>query len=205
MSIQDTSNKGQRRHMEEVFGFQVPTSDFYLHRGHAWVLIEKENLVRVGLDDFSQKILGPADEIKFPDVGRIYYQDHICTALIRQGHKASFLAPVDGTIGEINPKVREKPSLVYDDPYGEGWLFMVTPTNLQSNLNNLSSGEANLAWIDAESHRLLNLMGSTAGATLPTGGEVIADVYGHYPLIGWRSLVKEFFLPIMTKNWKKRA
>lgn len=202
MSTQDT---GPRHHMEEVFGFQVPTSDYYLHRGHAWVLIEGGGQVRVGLDDFSQKILGPADEIKFPDVGKVYYQDHICTALIRQGHKASFLAPVDGTIEEINTKVLEKPSLVYDDPYGDGWLFMVLPINLQQNLDNLSTGEANLAWIDAESQRLLNLMGSTVGATLPTGGEVVADVYGHYPLIGWRSLVREFFLPLLTQNWKKRA
>ena len=202
MSTKDT---GERHHMEEVFGFQVPTSDYYLHRGHAWVLIEDAGQVKVGLDDFSQKILGPADEIKFPAVGRVYYQDHVCTAVIRQGHKASFLAPVDGTIGEINPKVWEKPSLVYDDPYGEGWLFMVTPINLKHNLANLSSGEANLAWIEAESQRLMNLMGSKVGATLPTGGEVVADVYGHYPLIGWRSLVKEFFLPILTKNWKKRA
>ncbi len=202
MSTQDT---GPRHHMEEVFGFQVPTSDYYLHRGHAWVLIEGGGQVRVGLDDFSQKILGPADEIKFPDVGKVYYQDHICTALIRQGHKASFLAPVDGTIEKINTKVLEKPSLVYDDPYGDGWLFMVLPINLQQNLDNLSTGEANLAWIDAESQRLLNLMGSTVGATLPTGGEVVADVYGHYPLIGWRSLVREFFLPLLTQNWKKRA
>jgi glycine cleavage system H lipoate-binding protein len=202
MSTKDT---GERHHMEEVLGFQVPTSDYYLHRGHAWVLIEDEGQVRVGLDDFSQKILGPADEIKFPAVGRVYYQDHVCTALIRQGHKASFLAPVDGTIDEINPKVWEKPSLVYDDPYGEGWLFMVTPINLQHNLTNLSSGEANVAWIEAESNRLMNLMGSKVGVTLPTGGEIVPDVYGHYPLIGWRSLVKEFFLPILTKNWKKRA
>jgi glycine cleavage system H lipoate-binding protein len=202
MSTQDT---GPRHHMEEVFGFQVPTSDYYLHRGHAWVLIEGEGQLRVGLDDFSQKILGPADEIKFPDVGRVYYQDHICTALIRQGHKASFLAPVDGTIDKINTKVLEKPSLAYDDPYGEGWLVMVVPINLRQNLDNLTSGEANLAWIDAESHRLLDLMGSAVGTTRPTGGEVVPDVYGHYPLLGWRSLVREFFLPILTQNWKKRT
>ncbi len=67
------------------------------------------------------------------------------------------------------------------------------------------SGEANVAWIEAESNRLMNLMGSKVGVTLPTGGEIVPDVYGHYPLIGWRSLVKEFFLPILTKNWKKRA
>ena len=79
-------------------------------------------------------------------------------ALVRQGHKASFVAPVDGVIEAVNPKVRQQPSLVHDDPYEEGWLFLVKPTNLQRNLDNLLSGEANAAWIDQESHRLLNLM-----------------------------------------------
>ena len=55
-------------------------------------------------------------------------------ALLKQGQKASFLAPVDGAIAAVNPKVRENPSLIHDDPYGEGWLFRVMPTNLQRNL-----------------------------------------------------------------------
>jgi glycine cleavage system H protein len=75
------------------------------------------------MDDFSQKVLGPADELKVPAVGMVYYQDHICMALLKQGQKASFLAPVDGAIAEVNPKVRENPSLIHDDPYGEGWLL----------------------------------------------------------------------------------
>ena len=45
--------------MVEVFGFQVPADTYYLHRGHAWARLEGEDQVRVGLDDFSQKILGP--------------------------------------------------------------------------------------------------------------------------------------------------
>lgn len=196
--------------MVEVFGFQVPIDKYYLHRGHAWAVLEKDDLVRVGLDDFSQKILGPADEIKLPEVGKTYYQDHLCLVLLRQGRKASFEAPVDGAIEAINPKVRQRPSLVHDDPYGEGWLFLVKPINLRRNLDNLLSGEANAAWIDAESHRLMNLMDTRVGFTLPDGGAIIDDVYGNYPDLGWRPLVQEFFLQnlsrkgfLPTAKWKK--
>lgn len=194
-----------RPQMAEVFGFKVPTNNYYLHRGHAWAVVEPTGQVRVGLDDFSQKILGPADELALPDVGKVYYQDHICMALVRQGHKASFVAPVDGVIEAVNPKVRQKPSLVHDDPYEEGWLFLVNPTNLQQNLDNLLSGEANAAWIDQESHRLLNLMDTQVGVTLPSGGSIIDDVYGHYPKLGWRRLVQEFLLQNLTRSWKKRS
>lgn len=197
--------KPARPQMAEVFGFQVPTSNYYLHQGHAWALVEAEDQVRVGVDDFSQKLLGPADKIALPTVGKVYYQDHICMSLFRQGHKAPFLAPVDGAIAAINPQVRQNPGLVHNDPYGDGWLFLVKPTNIQRNLETLSYGEANAAWIDQESHRLLGLMETTVGVTLPSGGAVIDDVYGHYPRLGWRPLVQSFLLPVLSRSWKKRS
>jgi glycine cleavage system H lipoate-binding protein len=189
----------------ETFGVQAPPGDYYLHRGHAWAALEDSGEVRVGLDDFSQKILGPADALKLPDVGTVFYQDHICMAVIKKDNKASFEAPVDGMITAVNPKVQKNPRLLHDDPYGEGWLFKVKPTNLEHNLANLLSGEKNDAWIGKEAHRLLNLMDTAAGVTLPTGGALSSDVYGQCPQIGWRRLVKEFFLPDVTRNWKKRA
>ncbi len=191
-----------RPQMAEVFGFQVPTDTYYLHRGHAWAVVESDDRVRVGLDDFSQKVLGPVDKFTFPEVGKVYRQDHICMALVRQKRIASFLAPVDGIIEVINPKVRRQPSLVHDDPYGEGWLFLVKPINLQRNLDNLAFGEGNVDWIDLEAHRLLNLMGPTC--TLPDGGSIINDVFGHYPQLGWQVLEREFFLPLPTRGWKKK-
>lgn len=204
---------GDRQHREqspgvqmaEVFGFQVPVSDYFLHRGHAWAVPEDTGLVRVGLDDFSQKVLGTAEDLKLPAVGMVYYQDHISMALLREGRKASFLAPVDGAIAAVNPKVRENPGLIHDDPYGEGWLFKVRPINLPRNLDNLFSGEANAAWIHQESHRLMSLMETEIGVTVPDGGTFINDVYGHYPELGWRPLVQKFFLTSLSREWQKRA
>lgn len=191
--------------MANVFGFKVPVNFYYLHRGHSWAVLEESGQVRVGLDDFSQKLLGQADELKFPEIGKVYYQDHVCMALFRQGNKASLEAPVDGAIEAVNPKVRQDPGLINRDPYGEGWLFKVRPANLRQNLEKLFFGEANATWIDQESHRLLFIMEGTVGATLPSGGEVVNDVYGQFPNVGWRRLVKEFLLTNVTRDWRKRS
>ena len=188
----------------EVFGFRVPVTRYYLHPGHTWALLEADGRVRVGLDDFSQKILGPAEAVELPRLGELYYQNHVCLALVRQGHKAKFLAPVDGVVDEINAAVAQQPQLIHDDPYGEGWLFLMRPTNLAQNLTQLLGGEGAVAWIEAEAHKLLALMSSETGLTLPDGGAVIDDVYGHFPEVGWRRLVREFFLHELTKTWKKR-
>lgn len=198
--------------MTNVFGFQVPTEKYYLHQGHTWVMLEGDDRLRVGLDDFSQKLLGPAEWVKLPEVGKAYYQDHLCMSLFRQGHKASFEAPVDGVIEATNPKIAQNPSLIHDDPYGEGWLFVVKPVNLQRNLESLISGEDAVIWTEEESLRLLSLLDSRVGFALPDGGAIIDDVFGNFPELGWRPLVHGFFLKNLTSRgfipqvkWKKGA
>lgn len=182
-----------RPEVKEIFGFQVPTST-HLHRGHTWAAIESGGRIRVGLDDFSQKLLGPADEMDLPRIGMGLNQGRGALSLARQRKKATVQAPVDGVIEAVNPKVRRQPRLAHDDPYGEGWLFVVDPVNLKSNLEDMLFGEANIAWIDSEAHRLLGLLESTVGVTLPDGGTIVDDVYGHYPQLGWERLVREFLL-----------
>ncbi len=157
-----------RPEMRKIFGFQVPSGNYYLHQGHAWVLPEGDDRLRVGLDDFSQKLLGPAEWVKLPEIGKTYYQDHLCMALFRQGHKASFEAPVDGVVEATNPKIEKNPGLIHDDPYGEGWLFVVKPLNLKHNLEKLISGEDAVIWTEEETHRLLNLLDTRLGFT-PAG------------------------------------
>ncbi len=45
-------------------------------------------------------------------------------------------------------------------------------------------GQRNVAWIENEAHRLLGMLESSAGTTLPPVGAFIDDVYGHYPKLG---------------------
>lgn len=181
----------ERPKVQEVFGIQVPTSNF-LHRGHTWVALENAGRVRLGLDDFSQKVLGPAARIRLPEIGEEIYADEVALALTRQGKKAAVLAPLDGVIEAVNPQLQEKPGLIHDDPYGEGWLFVVSPTNLKHDLEKMLFGQCNIAWIESETHRLLGMLEASAGVTLPSGGALIDDVFGHYPQLGWTRLVREF-------------
>lgn len=192
-----------RPHVKDVFGFAVPDS-IYLHRGHTWLALETCGRVRLGLDDFSQKVLGPAEELDLPHPGQEVRRNQMFLSLARQGQQAAVLAPLDGLVEVVNPKVRENPALAHDDPYGEGWLLIVSPSNLKPDLENLLFGRRNVAWIENEAHRLLGMLESSAGITLPSGGAIIDDVYGHYPQLGWQRLVKEFLLTDLTKNWQKK-
>jgi glycine cleavage system H lipoate-binding protein len=177
--------------LEEVFGIKVPTSRF-LHRGHTWVALESGGRVRIGMDDFSQKVLGSSDTIKMPVIGAEIRRDKAALALFRQKERAGVLAPVVGVIEEVNPQVLKRPGLVHDDPYGEGWMMLVAATNLQPDLATLVSGEGCATWIEEETSRLLAMLEPSVGATLQAGGSLIDDVYGQCPELGYDRLVKEF-------------
>jgi glycine cleavage system H lipoate-binding protein len=177
--------------VHEIFGIQVPTSNF-LHLGHTWVALETADRVRLGLDDFSQKLLGPVTRIDFPKIGQKISANEPFMTLGRQRKKAEVLAPLDGTIEAINPKVLGKTQIAHDDPYGEGWLLIATPTNLKGDLQEMLFGQCNIAWTESEIIKLLGMLQGAPGASLPSGGSIIDDVYGNYPNLGWKRLVHEF-------------
>ncbi len=176
---------------EEVFGLKVPTSRF-LHRGHTWVALESGGRVRLGMDDFSQKVLGPGDGLRLPRTGEEMRREEATLALYRGKEQAAVLAPVYGVVEAVNPQVLKRPRLVHDDPYGEGWLMVVAATELTPDLGHLVSGDRSAPWIEGEAMRLLNMLDPSVGATLQSGGGLIDDIYGQFPELGWKRLVKEF-------------
>lgn len=181
----------EKPRVHEVFSIQVPTSSF-LHRGHTWVALEAADRVRLGMDDFSQKVLGPATKINLPKIGQRIKANKPFLALERRKEKAKVLAPLDGIIEAVNPKAQERPRAAHDDPYGEGWLFIVTPSNLKEDLEEMVFGQCNIAWTESEIIKLLGMLQGAPGIILPTGGTLMDDVYGNYPQLGWKRLVQEF-------------
>jgi len=177
--------------VHEIFGIRVTTSNF-LHRGHTWVALEDGNRVRLGLDDFSQKVLGPATKINLPKVGQQIIANEPFMALGRNRNKAEVLAPLDGIIEAVNPKAGKRPQIAHDDPYVEGWLVIIAPGNLKGNLQEMLFGQCNIAWTESEIIKLLGMLQTAPGLTLPSGGALMDDVYGNYPQLGWKRLVHEF-------------
>ena len=66
----------------DIEGFKIPQG-FYLHRGHTWAKIEEENTVRVGLDEFVLRTIGPVDRIDAPLIGKTVRQNAPDIALRR--------------------------------------------------------------------------------------------------------------------------
>lgn len=165
----------------------------YYHDGHAWARVEYGGQVRLGLDDFSLRLLGHLDGLVLPTLGNTVQQGEKALSLHRDEHLASVLSPVTGIIVARNPGVVREPDLPHESPYEDGWLLVIQPTRLKDNLRRLHFGQNAETWMEGEVDRLVSLVTRETGQQLAaTGGRLIDDVCGEIPELGWDRLVHEF-------------
>jgi glycine cleavage system H lipoate-binding protein/uncharacterized CHY-type Zn-finger protein len=186
-----TKNTTMPSDVQSVRGFDVPT-DCYFHNGHAWARIESGGYLRVGLDDFALKVLGKADALDLPLMGKELDQGKVGWGLKRKNNLADVRSPVGGVIVEVNSKVRENPERANREPYGDGWLFMLRTPDIKKTVNKLMTDTDSLDWINGEINSLEMMIEGVAGPLAADGGYLASDIYGALPEIGWNNLTKNF-------------
>ena len=182
----------ERAEYKNVSGYRM-VENYYYHFGHSWTHIEDDGRIKVGVDDFTSKVLGAADAINLPPVGVFLNQGEIGCVLSRNDKKAPMQSPVSGTVCAVNDKVLKHPAVAHDDPYHDGWLFMLDPANIKPDLEGLYSGKECFQWLEKESQNLHELLGPSYQQLAATGGEPIDDIFGQIPEISWDRLVRTFF------------
>ncbi|MBI3983257.1 MAG: glycine cleavage system protein H [Gemmatimonadetes bacterium] len=149
--------------------FDVPDG-FYFHQGHGWVLPEDPRVMRVGIDDFAQKLLGRVSGFELPAVGARVAQGEPAWHIRLDGHEIPMLSPVDGEVIDVNPQVAASPELVNADPYQRGWLLKVKVRNPNAAARNLLSGGLARGWMDGIVENLRGMRAAELGVVLPDGG-----------------------------------
>src|SRR6516225_552687 len=89
--------------------------DLFFHAGHSWARVEDQGLVRTGLDDLGQRILGRVYSVSFPGE-RLVHQGNSFCRLTEQSGIAVLPVPVSGQIRQTNPNIVQQPELVNHDP-----------------------------------------------------------------------------------------
>ncbi|MED5551745.1 MAG: glycine cleavage system protein GcvH [Actinomycetota bacterium] len=116
---------------------------------HEWVRVEGD-AVRVGISDFAQEALGDVVFVELPEVG-LEVTVNVAFAEIESTKSVSDLfAPVSGEVLESNAALEDQPELVNEDPYGEGWICVLQPSD-SSQLENLMDAEAYQSFVAEES------------------------------------------------------
>lgn len=93
---------------------------------HEWVRVEGKQVV-VGITDFAQDQLSDLTYVELPTVGDSFSGQEEVAVVESVKAASDIYAPVSGTITAVNNSLLDRPELVNTDPYGEGWLFKMTP------------------------------------------------------------------------------
>ncbi|MFV1959352.1 MAG: glycine cleavage system protein H [Planctomycetota bacterium] len=176
-----------------VAGYELPEQLHY-HRGHTWARVIGPDTAAVGMDDFSRRLIGEAENLDLPQVGSFVRQGGKGAQVDVRGRAADLVSPVDGEVVAVNPEIETDPHLATDDPYGRGWLYKVRSSNLAASLRNLLSGSLARRWTeDAKEQLELRLM-ALSGSVLQDGGEPAPDFAAHVDIEDWKGLVELFLL-----------
>jgi glycine cleavage system H protein len=111
---------------------------------HEWVRVE-DGRVRAGITDYAQDALGDVVFVDLPEVGAQVERGAACSEVESTKSVSEIYAPVGGTIVEVNAELADNPQRLNEDPYGDGWMFVIEPVD-EAQLGEL---------LDAEGYRAL--------------------------------------------------
>ena len=114
---------------------------------HAWVKVQDEDLVTIGITDFAQEQLGDLVYIELPKVGHECSQGDNISVIESVKSASDLVAPVSGEIVEVNDRLKDDPELVSEDSMGEGW-FIKVKLSKHSELDELMDDESYQAFIE---------------------------------------------------------
>lgn len=103
--------------------FHVP-EDYYYTKDHEWAQVD-ENIVTVGITEFAQNSLGEIVYVELPEEGQKVTQGESFGVVESVKAVSDLLAPVSGTVIEINQSLSEDPAVLNDDPINDGWLIRI--------------------------------------------------------------------------------
>jgi len=194
LNRQQRAAAGSPSRMRRVVEWFTLGENLYYHQGHTWANPEGANAVRVGVDDFAQKLVGKVDAVELPPVGAHLFQGEIGWKF-RVGEKlVELLSPVEGEVVAINEEARKSPELLNRDPYGRGWLMLVKLSSMKSNLRNLLSGALASAWMEQTVADLRRRLSGNLGVVLQDGGVPISGIARSISPDAWVEVTREFFL-----------
>ncbi len=140
----------------DKFELRVHRGYYYSEDG-LWASVERPK-VRLGVTDYLQRTGGDVAFVELVKPSSTVERRTEIGTLETAKTTVSLFSPISGTVDEVNATLAEKPELVNWDPYGEGWLVILAPRNLEDDLKTLMNAdgyfELMLKKLESEHRRL---------------------------------------------------
>lgn len=103
--------------------------DLRYTREHEWLRKEEDGSVTIGITDYAQAALGDLVYVELPETGMEIDNGGEMAVVESVKAASDVYAPVSGTVLEVNSGLIDDPEKINTDPYGEGWMVRLQPSD----------------------------------------------------------------------------
>jgi len=179
---------------------KIPQGIFF-NSYHTWTHLDKSGAAKVGLDDFLQRVIGNMSLTTLKNPGESIEKGELLSTIEQDGKALRVYSPISGIILETNPKLSENPQIINTDPYDQGWICQIKPTNWVKDTQTYYLAENATEWSNKEFIRFKDFLSIGAMkkysaepsmVMLQDGGEIRENVLSELPDEVWKDFQKEF-------------
>ncbi len=134
--------------MAKINNCDLPEDLYYFIEKHVWAKPMYDGTVRIGLTTVAGKLAGgklDGATIKRKAVGQEVSQGKSIATIESSKYVGPVPTPITGILLHGNDKLATDPNLPISDPYGEGWIAEIQPSNWEGEKGALATGAAGLA------------------------------------------------------------
>lgn len=132
----------------------------YFDKTHTWAFMEKNGMVKVGIDDFLMHITGSVNKLKMKTPGERVQKGDAVLSINQNGKQLTIYSPISGTIKTQNNQLTEDSSLLNSSPFNEGWVYMIEPTNWLRETQYMFMADKYKEWVKNEFTRVKDFLAS---------------------------------------------
>jgi glycine cleavage system H protein len=115
-------------------------NDLRYTQDHEWLKPEGTTW-RIGITKFAGEQLGDITLIELPRPGTVIARGDAFGSVESVKSVSELFAPVSGKVLAVNEELKDSPELANSDPYGEGWMIEIEPSD-RAELDELLTAEA---------------------------------------------------------------
>ncbi len=124
---------------------KLPEELYYWPEKHVWARTEPDGSIVVGMTDVAQNLAGRIIVVSLRSLGKTLARGKSAGTLESGKWVGAIPTPVAGEVIAVNDGLKANPSVINDDPYGEGWLIRVVPSAWDEDRQTLVTGPDGVA------------------------------------------------------------
>jgi glycine cleavage system H protein len=127
----------------------IVPQDLRYTREHEWARLDDDGRVTIGVTDYAQEQLGDVVYLALPEPEASVEGGEPLGEVESTKSVSDIYSPVTGKVVEVNVECKDNPAAVNQDPYGEGWLLVIEPSD-ETEYDGLLSPEEYEAFLEEE-------------------------------------------------------